>query len=178
VFVSEHDPNLTGNIAELKIAAAAVELGIPVLRPMTEHTRYDLVFEIGGRLLRVQCKSASRTGEVIVIRLVTNRRGPTGYIRTRYTEDEIDAVAAYCADLDECFLLPIGYFDGQAGMHLRLSTAEEWPARRATLRGRPSPAWGHSSVGRASDRQSEGRGFESHWLHLPRRILRRARGRR
>jgi hypothetical protein len=48
--------NQKGGIAETQIAAAATKLGVPVLRPVVEHGRYDLAFEIGGRLLRVQCK--------------------------------------------------------------------------------------------------------------------------
>ena len=48
--------NRKGAIAETKIAAAATELGIPVLRPIVEHGRYDLAFEVGDRILRVQCK--------------------------------------------------------------------------------------------------------------------------
>ena len=50
------DTNRKGAIAEMKIATAATELGVPVLRPMTEHGRYDLAFELGGCILRVQCK--------------------------------------------------------------------------------------------------------------------------
>lgn len=53
VFV--HDPNHKGNVAEAAIAAAAVKLGVEVLRPQLEHSRYDLVFEIGSRFVRVQC---------------------------------------------------------------------------------------------------------------------------
>jgi hypothetical protein len=115
-----HGPNLTGNIAELKIAAEAARLGIPVMRPMTEHERYDLVFELHGVLQRVQCKSAPRRGEVVVVRAVTNRRGPSGFIRTKYTADEIDAVAAYCPELDECFYLPISIMGGRSSVYLRL----------------------------------------------------------
>jgi hypothetical protein len=48
--------NQKGAVAEIKIAAAAIELGVPVLRPMQEHGRYDLAFEIAGTLYRVQCK--------------------------------------------------------------------------------------------------------------------------
>jgi hypothetical protein len=117
----EFDPNHRGNVAGLKIAAAAAELGVPVLAPMTEHERYDLVFEIGGRLLRIQCKSAARSGDVVIVRLVTNRRGPNGFIRGRYTDDEIDAVAAYCPELDECYLLSMDYIGGMTGLHLRLA---------------------------------------------------------
>ena len=105
MFVSDHDPNLKGNVAELKIAAEATRLGIPVLRPMTEHERYDLVFEVDRRFFRIQCKWASRSGEVITVRAATNRRGPEGFIRRPYTPDQIDAIAAYCEDTDRatCF---------------------------------------------------------------------------
>ena len=60
-------PNVKGNVAELAIAKAAAELGLPVYGPLTEHSRYDLVIEIGGRLLRVQCKWARLIRERSVI---------------------------------------------------------------------------------------------------------------
>jgi hypothetical protein len=65
--------NQRGAIAELKIAAAAAELGIPVLRPMTDHCRYDLAFEVAGRLLRVQCKCGSLDPDGAVIRVNLQR---------------------------------------------------------------------------------------------------------
>ncbi len=46
--------NHKGALAEMKVATEAFEAGVPVLRPMQEHGRYDLAFEIGGRLLKVQ----------------------------------------------------------------------------------------------------------------------------
>ena len=119
-----HDPNLKGNVAELKIAAEAARLGIDVLRPMTEHCRYDLAFEVGERILRVQCKSAPRKGDVVVVRLRTNRRGPNGFVTSCYTADQVDAVAAYCPDLDECFCLPIELVEGMTAIHLRLGPAK------------------------------------------------------
>lgn len=121
MFVQATNSNHKGNVAELKIAATAAELGIPVFMPLTEHGRYDLVLEIAGRLLRVQCKHAPRKGDVIVVCTVTNRRGPRGFIRTRYTADEVDAVAVYCPDVDSCYLLPIAMVDGMSGVHLRLA---------------------------------------------------------
>jgi PD-(D/E)XK endonuclease len=48
--------NTKGNVAEFEIATAALRLGIPVLKPLTEHGRCDLALEIGGRLWRIQCK--------------------------------------------------------------------------------------------------------------------------
>jgi hypothetical protein len=39
--------NDKGNIAEAEIAAAATRLGINVLKPLLEHGRYDLAFDLG-----------------------------------------------------------------------------------------------------------------------------------
>ena len=44
-----------GAVAELAIALAAVRLGVDVYRPVAEGGRYDLIFEIGERLWRLQC---------------------------------------------------------------------------------------------------------------------------
>ena len=80
---ADHDPNLKGNAAELAIAAEASRLGLTVLKPLTEHERFDLVLGIGGRLLRTQCKWAPRRGEVIQVRTRGSRYSPSkGYIRT------------------------------------------------------------------------------------------------
>jgi PD-(D/E)XK endonuclease len=160
----EFNPNQRGNVAELKIAAAAAELGVPVLRPMTEHERYDLVFEVEDRLLRIQCKSASRKDDVVIVRLRTNRRGPNGFIRTIYTADEIDAVAAYCADLDACYLLPIDVVAGRSQLMLRLKPPQN--GQRAALNWAAEYEFGAvAQLGRARRWQRRGRGFESHQLH-------------
>ena len=117
------DTNRKGAIAEMKIATAAIELGIPVLRPMTEHGRYDLGFELGDRILRVQCKwgALDREAAVIKVNLQTCRHTPSGYVYGSYSADEIDAVAVYCADLDRCYLLPISLVAGRRSIFLRLS---------------------------------------------------------
>ena len=116
-------PSDKGAIAELKIAAAAADLGIVVAWPMMEGRRYDLIFDTGSRLLRVQCKWAPRMGDVVRVNTRTSRLTNLGHVRTTYSRREIDAVAAYCADLDECFLLPIADIDGQSMVRLRLRRA-------------------------------------------------------
>jgi prevent-host-death family protein len=123
VFV-EHDPNLKGNVAELAFAAEAARLGLSVLKPLTEHERYDLVLGLGGRLLRVQCKWAAKRGEVVCVQSSTSYHSPTqGYVKTTYGPAEVDAVAGYCQDLDRCYLLPIELCAGRNQIHLRLSRA-------------------------------------------------------
>jgi hypothetical protein len=44
--------NQKGAIAETKIVAEAVERGPTVLTPVVEHSRYDMAFDIAGRLYR------------------------------------------------------------------------------------------------------------------------------
>ena len=119
------NPNLKGNIAEAVIAAEATKLGIAVFRPQLEHGRVDLVFELGKRLLRVQCKWArlSDDGSVVIVSSGTSRRGANGYIRSTYGDDEVDLLAAYCGELDRCFLLPPEVFAGQSSVQLRIAAA-------------------------------------------------------
>jgi prevent-host-death family protein len=114
--------NHKGAIAEMKIATAAFELGIPVLRPLADHGRYDLAFEIGSRLLRVQCKWGRLEANpgVIKINLQSNRLNFTGAVRNSYTVDEIDLLAAYCGGLDRCYLLPSALVAGRREITLRL----------------------------------------------------------
>lgn len=117
------DTNHKGAIAEAAIELAAVRLRIPVLRPTQDGLRYDLALDVGEKLLRVQCKWAPRIGDIVRISTRTSRLTNAGHIRTTYTRDEIDAVAAYCADLDECYLLPVADVEGQSMVHLRLHPA-------------------------------------------------------
>jgi PD-(D/E)XK endonuclease len=114
-------PTEKGNIAEAKLAAAAIELGIGVCLPVGDGCRYDLLFDFGPDLMRVQCKWAPRHGNVVVVRFRTSRFTPRGYVRTNYTSDEVDAIGVYCPDLERCYLLPIRDFEGQGFAHLRLA---------------------------------------------------------
>ena len=115
---------MKGSIAELAIAKEAARLGYGVLLPMTEHGRYDLALEVWDRILRVQCKWARRQGEIVIINLATSRHTPLiGYKRSKYVASEVDAVAAYCGDLDRCFFFPIDLLEGRATIQLRLGPA-------------------------------------------------------
>ncbi len=102
-----------GAIAEAEIAAAAIKLGVDVYRPLQEGGRYDLIFDLGGRLLRVQCKWAVRAGDVVVVRCYSSRRAVEGMRVRRYTAAEVDAIVAYCSGIDRCFVLPPQLFAGR-----------------------------------------------------------------
>jgi hypothetical protein len=114
-------PSQKGAAAEAEIAAAAIRLRMQVLRPVGEGGRYDLAIDIGEKLLRVQCKWASRRGDVLTANCITSRCTPHGYRRTTYTADEIDAIAAYAPDTDRCYLIPVNVIEGHATISLRIA---------------------------------------------------------
>ena len=116
-------PDQKGAIAETAIVAHAARIGIDVYRPVSEGGRYDMIFDLAGQLTRVQCKWAARHGHVIAVRCYSCRRARDGMIRRFYTAEEIDAFAAYCAELDRCFFLPFDAFPRRSQVHLRLSPA-------------------------------------------------------
>ncbi len=120
-----------GAIAESAIVHAAIKLGIGVLKPLTDGHRYDLAFDLeSGRLVRVQCKWAPLHGNVIVVRACSHRRTAMGLTRTSYSATEIDALAAYCPDLDRCFYLPGERVVDRTELLLRIS-----PSRNNQRRG-------------------------------------------
>ena len=120
----------TGAIAEAAIAFEAVKLGIDVYRPVAEGGRCDMIFDVETHLLRVQCKWATRRGEVLVISCQSARRCAEGFIRRTYTSEEVDAIAAYNLELDRCFLIPISRVEGRPAIQLRLSPSLNNQRRR------------------------------------------------
>jgi hypothetical protein len=113
-----------GNIAELAIARAAIELGLDVYWPVGEGGRYDMIFEISNRLWRVQCKWAPQQGEVILVRCYSCRRNRNGLLRRKYAAGEIDAFAAYCPHTGRCYFLPYASFVNRNQVVLRLSPSK------------------------------------------------------
>ncbi len=111
--------NQKGAIAETAIAHEAMKLGIGVYRPYGDE-RTDLIFDLRPRLVRVQCKWASRYDDIIVVRLYAARRTANGLRRTFYTSDEIDAFAAYCVETDRCYFFEIADLKARATVQLRL----------------------------------------------------------
>ena len=109
-----------GAVAELAIAHAATELGVGVSRPLGDQ-RYDLIFDFGDRLVRVQCKWACRYRDVVIVRCYRARRNGDGLVRRVYQRHEVDAFAAYCADLRQCYFLPFDCIPPGGTLQLRLS---------------------------------------------------------
>jgi hypothetical protein len=111
-----------GAVAESAIVLAAIKLGVRVFKPMCDGERYDLIFDLGDELMRVQCKSAvlRASASVLAIPCYSARRSGTGFVKRPYCDGEIDAIAAYSSDLDRCFFIPFSEIPGRTCVQLRL----------------------------------------------------------
>ncbi|HUF01431.1 MAG TPA: group I intron-associated PD-(D/E)XK endonuclease [Gaiellaceae bacterium] len=110
-----------GALAETAIMHAAIKSGAGVYKRVMEGGRYDVVLDAGSELLRVQCKWAPRNGDVMSVRCYSCRRAREGLRKRVYTAAEVDVIAAYCQDVNRCFLLTAEQFDGRHALQLRLS---------------------------------------------------------
>jgi hypothetical protein len=118
-----------GAIAEACIAAAALKLGIGVFRPLGDE-RYDLIFDLRPGLYRVQCKCATRRGDVLFIGLQSARRSAEGFRRRPYSPEKFDAVAAYSLELDRCFFFPIELVANRPSITVRVRRCRNNQRRR------------------------------------------------
>ena len=57
------------------------------------------------------------------MRCYSSRRSADGFRKRAYTAEEIDALAAYCPELDLCYFVPMSELEGQLGIQLRLAPA-------------------------------------------------------
>ena len=110
-----------GAIAELAIAHIAAEIGVGVFKPLTDGERYDLIFDVRPRLVRVQCKWAAPAGDVVIVRCRSCRRTRDGMQHRAYTADEVDAIAAYSPELRRGYYVPIEDLEGRTNLQLRLA---------------------------------------------------------
>jgi PD-(D/E)XK endonuclease len=120
ILLSVLTTNQKGAIAETAVIHEAVQLGVGVWVPVSAHGRYDLIFDAGGRLVRVQCKTAVQIADVLMVRLYSTRRCATGLLKRPYSAEDTDAFAVYSPTLRRCYLLDIAEFDGHTQVSLRL----------------------------------------------------------
>jgi cbb3-type cytochrome oxidase cytochrome c subunit len=103
---------LVGELAEIRFFAKATELGFTVSRPFGDCSPYDFIVEKGGRVRRVQVKSA---GAYNCHRYQVHTVRSDG---SRYTRRQIDFIAAYVFPYDTWYLIPIKWASRRVGIPL------------------------------------------------------------
>lgn len=106
------DTKLKGDIAEQAVALYALKQGWGVLRPIGDRLPYDLVFDVGGVLVKIQVKYAwfdQRRGNYVVDvrRTKTNRRQ---MLRENYRIGDFDFAVILIEDLHVFYVFDFDTF--------------------------------------------------------------------
>lgn len=127
-----------GDIAELAVSLRALKKGWSVSKPLGDNQRYDLILDDSNRLIKVQCKSAKLSGNIVSASLSRITKIKDKYKKQKYTESEVDAFALYCPDNDVCYLVNFsdisisGVSQGDITLRIQKSTANnQYEARMA-----------------------------------------------
>jgi PD-(D/E)XK endonuclease len=96
-----------GDRTEAIVIAALVRLGYRVLRPLSANQRYDLVLDVDGEFVRVQCKTGRLRKGAIVFSAHSCRSNRNGIYVRSYT-DEADVFLVHCPDTDRIYAVPVG----------------------------------------------------------------------
>jgi PD-(D/E)XK nuclease superfamily protein len=103
-----------GELAEAAFLHKAAGLGLTVAKPWGDSNRFDFIVETGGRMVRVQVKSAYSGNKYGAYYIHVH-----GAKHTRvYTPSEVDLLAAYIAPMDTWYILPIEIFENRGSCQL------------------------------------------------------------
>ena len=94
-----------GDIGEAQAIALFTKNQIPVSKPLTNNTRYDLIIEKNNKLYRVQVKSTAsiKDGKMEFATKTTNY-AKGSWSSNHYTKDYVDVFFLYCLENEWCGL--------------------------------------------------------------------------
>ena len=103
--LSRHPVDI-GLRTEAIIAEALVRRGYTVLQPLGVNQRYDLVVDLGGTFVRIQCKTGRLVKGAIRFRVESIRSNTRGAIRRGYA-GEVDFFGVWCEAVGRAYLVPM-----------------------------------------------------------------------
>ncbi len=106
-----------GFAAELHVAADLYESGYGVSKPLDGASKYDLIADIAGRLVRIQVKSVG--GKYIQIPIgwtvyrenVYDGKGVTEHVVRKYVVSDFDVLAGYHRESKTIYYVPMSDLD-------------------------------------------------------------------
>lgn len=96
-----------GKITELQVATAFTERGYQVSLPLVPDSRYDMIVDIHGKLIRLQVKTckAKEDNAYIEFATSTSHTNTQGTINHSYTDKEIDYFATFYEN--QCYIIAV-----------------------------------------------------------------------
>ena len=109
-----------GIATELQVATYLLLLGYNVSQPLCQDSKYDLIVDVNGKLLRLQVKTSRLASENSI---TFNCRSTTTNVRNcksrRYSEQDVDYFATYWDGV--AYLVPISECSTQKSLHFNSS---------------------------------------------------------
>lgn len=112
-----------GDVSETAVQFELQRAGLSLTAPVGDRHRYDLVIMLGDHALRVQTKTGRfQDNGIVEFRARSVTQDPTSQRwMSRGYADDVDLIAAYCPELNRCYLLPA--HEVGITVKLRVSTA-------------------------------------------------------
>lgn len=119
-----------GDVGEAAVMSDLISRGVIVSIPFQNTSPYDMVAEIDGEMIKIQCKCMNtlETGSENSIKADLRRKNYTknGGIRSdKYSVSEIDMFAFYAASIDHIFYTPLSEVEGQTQFAICLRDPDE-----------------------------------------------------
>lgn len=106
--MKKQNSKVKGNVTELETAVALIRRNCGVCIPYGDRNKYDLVADIDGKFIRIQCKTSQACDNGAAFKFSTrssySKHGKS--INTAYTANDIDYFATMFNN--KCYLFPVG----------------------------------------------------------------------
>lgn len=114
-----------GITTEIYVAAYLLSLGYNVSQPFCQDSKYDLIVDVNGKMLRLQVKTSRETGNNSI---EFNCRSTTTNSKSnksrRYSSNEVDYFATYWNN--KAYLIPIEECSTVKRLHLSEPKQSTW----------------------------------------------------
>ena len=115
-----------GITTEMYVAAYLLSLGYNVSQPLCQDSKYDLIVDVDGKLLRLQVKTSRETSSNSIEFNCRSTTTNSQYNKSRrYSPTEIDYFATYWNN--KAYLVPISECSTTKRLHLDKPKQSNWP---------------------------------------------------
>jgi PD-(D/E)XK endonuclease len=104
--ISSHHPVDVGVQTEAIILAELARRGYRVLLPFGHNQRYDLVLDINGSFVRVQCKTGRLRDGCVIFKAQSVRANTRKRVLRDYKSD-VELLIVHCPETGQLYVIPI-----------------------------------------------------------------------
>lgn len=110
LYIRQMDTKLVGDIAEQRAVLEGLQRGWAVFHPVGDRLPYDLAFERNGVFIRLQVKSAYRSGNGYAVKTMRSKTNRTIYKFETYEPKDFDFALIWHPGHAAFYVMPIASF--------------------------------------------------------------------